>query len=316
MIVQSGNGRSSADLEIVADAGLEQRARCALWWHETPRLDGKRVGFIGAYSATDSEASRRLLSRACSELLARGCDLAIGPVDGSTWARYRFVVERGSEPHFFLEPDNPDAFPAYFLQAGFDRCAEYVSTLVTDLDVGDPRMPTVERRLANAGVTIRSLRVYDLDGDLARIHRVSARSFAASFLYAPTSESDLAARYAAVLPYVVPDLVLIAEQGDEPVGFVFSIPDLLRARRGEAMNTLVVKTLAVLPGRAYAGLGKLLLERVHRAARMRGMTRAIHALMHETNVSRNLALGDARVIRRYGLFSRSLREPIELEERR
>jgi len=29
-------------------------------------------------------------------------------MDGSTWHRYRLPTERGAEPTFFLEPDNPE----------------------------------------------------------------------------------------------------------------------------------------------------------------------------------------------------------------
>ena len=36
---------------------------------------------------------------------------AVGPLDGSTWRRYRLVTERGVEPPFFMEPDNPDDWP-------------------------------------------------------------------------------------------------------------------------------------------------------------------------------------------------------------
>lgn len=41
-------------------------------------------------------------------------------------------------------------------------------------------------------------------------------------------------------------------------------------------------------------------------ARALGFTRAIHALMHETNKSRNLSAHYAKTIRRYTLFSKKL----------
>jgi GNAT superfamily N-acetyltransferase len=227
-------------------------------------------------------------------------------MDGSTWGRYRLLTERGDEPPFFLEPDNPDDWPAHFRDAGFEPLAEYVSTLVTDLGERDPRLSRVEERLAAQGVTIRPLRVYDVDAELGRIFRVSLRSFENNFLYTPIPEAAFKAQYAAVVPYVRPELVLIAERGEEAVGFVFAVPDLARARRGEPVDTAVVKTLAVLPGRAYAGLGKLLLARAYEAARGMGLTRAIHALMHEANGSRNLGNESERVIRRYTLFARVL----------
>jgi GNAT superfamily N-acetyltransferase len=261
---------------------------------------------VGNYFASDGVAGRELLERACSELAARGCTLAVGPMDGSTWGRYRLLTERGGEPLFFLEPDNPDEWPEHFRGAGFDVLAEYTSTLVTDLSERDPRMDRVEERLAADGVTIRPFRPYDVDGELGRIFRVGIRSFERNFLYTPIPEPVFRAQYAAVVPYVQPALVLIAERDEEPVGFVFAIPDLLEIKRGAPARTVVVKTLAVLPGRAQAGLGKLLLLRAYEAARRLGYTRAIHALMHEDNGSRNLGNESSRVIRRYALFGKRL----------
>jgi GNAT superfamily N-acetyltransferase len=304
---------SSADgaIEVRDAAGSvadrhEVRASCSLWWSETPRVDGHRLGLVGRYAASDPSAAGELLARACAELATRGCTLAVGPMDGSTWGRYRLLTERGDEPPFFLEPDNPDDWPAHFRDAGFEAIAEYVSTLVTDLGERDPRLGRVEARLAAEGVAIRPLRGYDVDAELGRIYGVSLRSFERNFLYTPIPEADFKAQYAAVVPYVSPDLVLIAEREDEPVGFVFALPDLARVRRGRPADTVVVKTLAVLPGRAYAGLGKLLLHRVYEAARRLGFTRAIHALMHEANGSRNLGNETERVIRRYTLFGKVL----------
>ena len=69
---------------------------------------------------------------------------------------------------------------------------------------------------------------------------------------------------------------------------------------------MLFRSLAVLPGRELAGLGKLLLERCQHAAHAAGFRRAIHALMHDGNASRNLG-DDAVEIRRYTLFARRLK---------
>jgi hypothetical protein len=50
----------------------------------------------------------------------------------------------------------------------------------------------------------------------------------------------------------------------------------------------------------------VLLARSHRIARDLGYTRAIHALMHDTNVSTRMSQKSARPIRRYALFARAL----------
>lgn len=284
------------------------RARCSLWWTRTPSLLGHRVGVVGHYAARDAEAGGLLLERACRELAARGCSIAVGPMDGSTWRCYRLVTDRGSEPTFFLEPDNPDDWPGHFLALGFAPIANYLSAVNADLGCRDPRAEHIAERLSAQGIRIRPLDLEHAEDDLRRIYAVSAVSFRNNFLYTPIAEADFLVQYGALLPLLRPELVLIAEAADQPVGFIFAVPDRKQAERRRPVDTVIVKTLAVLPERAHAGLGSLLLDACQGAATRLGYTRAIHALIHEQNASRNLSRRCASPMRRYALFGKALEE--------
>jgi GNAT superfamily N-acetyltransferase len=87
---------------------------------------------------------------------------------------------------------------------------------------------------------------------------------------------------------------------------MFALPDLLQARRRARIDTVVLKTVAVHPSFRGIGLGGALMDLVQRSARRMGFRRAVHALIHETNVSRRISDGYARTVRRYALFSRPL----------
>jgi hypothetical protein len=89
-------------LEVRVDG--EVLAKCALWWSATPQFEGSRVGFIGHYERSDERAAQTLLQLVRKRLALAGCGIVVGPVDGSTWHRYRFVTERGDRPPFLLEP--------------------------------------------------------------------------------------------------------------------------------------------------------------------------------------------------------------------
>lgn len=264
------------------------------------------TGVIGHYAAADAEAGRTLLHRACELIAAAGAPVAIGPMDGNTWRRYRFIVERGDEPVFLLEPDNPDEWPAHWTNAGFSPLASYTSAINEDLAVEDPRTDERLARLEGQGVRIRTIDAARIDLELPRIHALSLRAFANNFLYTPLGELEFAAQYHAVLPLVRPELVLLAERGDDLIGFMFAIPDALQARRGRAVDTVILKTIAVDPSTVGSGLGSAMLDLAQRAARRLGFTRAIHALIHETNASKRISDRYARTVRRYALYSRAL----------
>ena len=301
--------RHKADAHrTLRDAEGAEVGRCSLWWQRTPFLPSERLGLIGHYAAASFAASRELLHSACAELATHGCTLAVGPMDGSTWRRYRWVSDPGGGevPAFFLEPQNPPAWPAQFTDAGFAPLAHYCSACTDRLEIEDPKVGRAERRLGGLGIRFRSLDPARWKEELSDVYRLTTAGFAGSFLYEPLPEAEFLADYEPLRCLVEPRLVTFAMHGDRAVGFVFCLPDWQQARRGEPVDTAILKTCAVVPDRAYAGLGSTLVQQTHRAARALGFRRMIHALMHEANASLNISARYAKPFRRYTLFAKSL----------
>jgi len=290
----------------VLDAADRCRARTSLWWNRVPEVEGERLGAVGHYAARDADAAALLLSRACDRLADAGRDRAVGPLDGCTWRNYRFVVERSCEPAFHFEPDHPEVHVDHWRAAGFAPWANYSSALNTDLSCVDPADAPAARRFADSGVTIRSLDPERFDAELDRIHDVVLESFAGNLLFTPVPRDEFLAQYRLVRPLVKPELVLLASCEGRLVGFNFSVPDHLQARAGRTVDTVILKTLAVRPGRRWMGLGRVLMSLGHGVARDSGYRRVIHALMHDAGPSRPLSSHYARPMRRYALFSRKL----------
>lgn len=297
--------RHAADRSVLAVRTGSLVARCSCWWRETASLDGARTGVIGHYEASDRDAGMAVLSRACEVLAATGCTTAVGPMDGTTWRPYRFIVEGGTEPAFFLEPQHPPDWPAHWASAGFSPLASYTSGVTHDL-TADPRSADASRGIAAAGISIRAFDTAQPDAELRRIFRLSTRCFSGNLLYRPTAESEFLEQYRALLPCVRPELILLAERDESLVGVAVAVPDVLQARRGLSVDTVIVKTVGVDPTVSSMGLGGLLVALVQRRASGLGFRRAIHALMHETNRSRRISDRYARTFRRYALLSRPL----------
>lgn len=298
--------RQRPDELLAAWDGDRVSARCGLWWNAVAPYPGRRLGVIGHYFADSPEAGAPLLETACTRLAAEGRTFAVGPMDGNTWQRYRLVTDHGTEPPFFLEPDNPDDWPVHWRAAGFKPTATYHSAVTTDLATRDPRAEETARRLAERGVTLRNLNLDNFDAELARLHTLSLVSFANNFLYTPISFDDFAAQYTPVKQFLRPELAILAEQGEKLVGFIVAAPNLLQAKRGGPIDTVIAKTMAVHPAHAGAGLGGLLMDRLHAAAHALGFRRAIHALFHADNRSGRISRRTANVVRTYTLFGRTL----------
>ena len=294
------------DDHIVTMAGGAIAARCSCWWTSAPQILGERLGVVGHYAARDRDAGVEVLARACQALREAGCTMAVGPMDGNTWRRYRFITGRGDAPPFFLEPDNPDDWPSHWTAAGFTTLATYSSAANDDLSVEDAESDAARGRLRDVGVSLRPFDPARAEEELHRIFLLSLAAFDRNFLYTPIPEREFMAGNRALLPFVRPELVLLAERAGDLVGFMFALPDVLQARRGEPVDTVILKTMAVDTSCRRLGLGGVLMDDVQRAARALGFRRAIHALMHDSNRSKTLSDRYARAIRRYTLFSRPL----------
>jgi len=304
-------GDHVADAHLcVLGYGEEIRAHCSLWWNEAPPMATHRIGAIGHYASVDDEAAGILLGAAARHLREKACTLAVGPMNGNTWRRYRFVTDAGpngsAEPPFFLEPTNPPEWSRQFEQAGFKPLAEYYSALNTNLDRRDERIALIAARLEELGVSIRSAQKADLRDQLKRIYGVSCIAFRRNFLYTELPEQAFVAQYLPLLDRIQPELVLLAERDGDLLGYLFAIPDLAQAARGQAIDTFIIKTVAILPESSHRGLGSLLVARAHQAGHHLGYTRAIHALMHEDNISCNISNHYAAIMRKYTLYSREL----------
>ena len=295
--------RPDRHLMLLDDRGV-LLARASCWWTNAPALPEHRVGLIGHYAATDDKSGLSILGEALNLLEFAGCTIAVGPMDGNTWRRYRFISERGTEPTFFLEPDNPDAWREQFERAGFRVMATYTSAVTSDLTQENPRLDTTAAKLDSEGVLIRAFDTANGDVELKRLFKLSLESFQSNYLYSPIEEAEFLDQNRRVLPFVVPDLVLMAERDSQLVGFAFAIPDVAQRQRRDKIDTLIIKTVAVSPGMASHGLGGLLVGLVQRKARELGFRRAIHALMHEQNVSQHISRRYAHRIRRYALYVR------------
>lgn len=281
-------------------------ARCGLWWRGTSVHKGLPTGAVGYYFAENAAAAVQLLRVACQRLAAEGCGLAVGPMDGSTWRRYRLVTEQGNIPPFFLEPTNPADWPEHFIAAAFTPLAHYRSALVTDLSRKDPLAEPAFRRFQSERGTLRALRRNRFDEELRSIHALSGECFRDSPFFTPLGPDEFQKLYGSLRDRLRPELILLAERDGKLVGLVFAMPDLLQAERGENVDTIVIKSLAVHPEAAGTGLGTLLADQCHRAAERLNYRRAIHAMMRDGNYSTRISRRTATVIRRYTLFGKRI----------
>jgi len=251
------------------------------------------VSHLKCTSGTDGAA---VLAKAMRAARTAGADALIGPMDGDTWHGYRLVTHSDGCPPFLMEPTSGAHDLDAFTQAGFDVIGRYVSSAVP---------LTIPEGSTGPGTDIRvdAWDGTDAEGLFAQVHALSTTAFASNPFYVPIGIDAFLAMYMPMVPMLKRELILFARAPDDTLaGFLFGIPDYAE---GPTSRTAILKTYASL----RKGAGKALSDRFHANAYGLGHRQAIHALMHEDNLSAGRSgLEGAGVFRRYALMGRRLDE--------
>lgn len=313
---------AGAECLVAYDAGRPV-ARLAV--QVAPELHGAPgpSGLVGWYEALDGDAGIALLVRGREMLAERGAARVLGPMNGSTWKRYRLALPPGpGEPAptpFLTEPVNPPGYPSHFLAAGFTVAAEYesrASLRPADAPAASGSPPAASDAPLPEGVRIKPLDPKDFDDALHDIFDLSAAAFADNLYYTPIAFGEFAAAYQKIRPLLDPELVRLARGADgRLLAFVFAFPDPFdrvpdapgAASPGRSAEPrglrVVLKTLATAPEAQGMGLGRRLSEDVHRIAFERRSPAVVHALMqvdnNSTRISERLR---GEPFRRYALY--------------
>lgn len=260
-----------------------------------PHWEDRPTAALGEFSCKIVEAGEAVLVEALAHIAAKGIDRVIGPMNGDTWHSYRFVTETDGSPAFLLEPSNKPHDVEVFQSAGFTPISRYFSARVPLANAARNTPPPT------TAFEIETWDGEDPEGLFAQVFDLSVEAFAGNAFYKPISRQDFLAMYMPVVPMIRKDLIFFARKADGGLaGFLFGIPNYAE---GPQTKTVILKTYASL----VKGAGQHLAHAFHSAASRAGFATAIHALIHDDNLSalRSAAEG-AEIFRRYTLFGRKL----------
>ncbi len=259
-------------------------ACASLWQTAAPCYREQSTAVAGHFFAAAKEAGVLLLEQLKQRAARRGAAYLIGPMDGDTWHRYRLVSRPNKTLPFLFDLETPLWWNEIFQLAGFTAVKRYHSSVGRPGAYSDRSVTRFTERMQAMKLRVRTFDPEHWQEELSRLHPLCCRCFSNNFLYTDITLETFLHMYKPVLNILDPDFFLIAEDDGEPVGFVFGYPN--RVPHGDgAVESLVLKTVARLPGRLYAGLGACLVHEFHTRAETHGYKQIVHAFMAAGNAS-------------------------------
>lgn len=293
---------------ILLEQGIEI-AKATCYIKNTPQVNGKAIATIGDFETNSEENGIKILQK-CEEILRKeGIDFIVGPMNGNTWRKYRTVKFSNGEPEFLLENVNSNEYNKIFIESGFEEIYTYTSTKGLIKDAYESEiLDILESKITEENITIRKFDKNNYLEDLRKIYNISIQSFSNNPLYTPIEEKDFIQQYEPYINMVDEELILIAEKEGKEIGFVFCIPDFNGLKIEGKLNTLILKTIAVLPEYEELAIGNIMLKRIAKIAQAKQFEKWIFAFMYSNNTSQKMAKRNkTEIIREYALYGKELK---------
>ena len=282
-------------------------------WHNRPDYNGRKTSYIGNVNIYEKyrKDEEQLFNKVFEELKKEGIETIIGPLNGTTWNTYRYVTEKGNGRPFLMEPWNEDYSVSLFEKLDFKHLAGYISTVMEGMNSDgrknlNKKIEKLKKFDYYKDIRVESAENKDLLTVLNKVYDLTVEAFKNNFLYSELEREIFLKMYMSYEDKIIKKFFKMLYLGDELIGYVFGIPDYAELGYKGKIDTIILKTIAVSPIYNGKGMGYILINSLVEEAEKEGYENVIYALMHESNVSKNIGLLLGNMLRKYTLFIKEL----------
>lgn len=292
---------------------------------------GEGDGFFGLFTCiADDEVARCLLEAASGWLAGRGHHRILGPTNLTTNDECGLLIDGFDQWPAVQMPYNPPHYARLLANCGLEKATDLLAWEVGTRVHENARLAKLEEFAERrANYRVRPIDLGDFAAESERIRHLYNEAWGDNWGFSPITQREFTEKSRQLRRLTRPELALIAESGDEPVGFALALPDLspalaaangrlhscgvplglyrlLRARKHVDRVRLIA--LGLRPDHRRNGLDVLMLMRLSRAALRLGYATAEVSWVLEDNEPANNRLRrlGARTTKRYRLYQRSL----------
>lgn len=185
------------------------------------------VGCFGMFECIDdTDVSSSLFDAAMDWLRTRGRSEIMGPIDYSTNYVCGLLIDGFEHPQMFLTAHNPPYYTRLIEANGFIKAKDWYAWWFSDFPTPMRRLRKIAAaRTAKDGLTIREIDLQAIEAEARRIRQVYNQAWAKNWGFVPFTESEAKYLIKEMKPLVLPEIILLAELKDTPVGFSIAIPD-------------------------------------------------------------------------------------------
>lgn len=194
---------------------------------------GVNQGCVGLFECIDDEETAHALFDAAAEWLRkRDRDQLVGPIDYSTNYTCGLLIDGFDTPPRVMMNHHHPYYQSLWESWGFRKAKDLYSWWFDDpYNMAVSWRDKAQRLVQRCGVTIRAFRLNDFAGDVRRCQQVYNEAWQNNWGAVPMTDAESLHLAKNLRRLADPELLLIAEADNRPVGFCLTIPDFNEAMR-------------------------------------------------------------------------------------
>lgn len=193
---------------------------------------GTRLGYFGMYEAIDDPAvAWALFDTARAWVRARGLVSMLGPFNLSSNHEMGLLVEGFDSPPVVMMTYNPRYYVRHFEEVlGLRKSKDlWAWWLAANVDPPEKVVRIAEKVRAKEGIVVRPIDIKDFKNEVRRVKEIYNAAWERNWGFVPFTDEEFDHSAKDMKQIVVPELVLMAEVGGEPVAFSMTLPDVNQA---------------------------------------------------------------------------------------
>lgn len=187
----------------------------------------EKVVFFGLYeSINELNVADSLLNTAAKWGKEQGMEILRGPVNLSLNDECAFLLEGFDSPPVIMMPYNPPFYLDLMEKSGMEKAKDlYAFYMRTDQKVPAKVQSVLETARAKSIVTLRTADMKHLDKEAEKIKYIYNHGWEKNWGFVPWTEKEMDHMVDKLKLLADPDIVILAEDNEKPVGFAFGLPN-------------------------------------------------------------------------------------------
>lgn len=191
------------------------------------RVHQDKVAFFGMYeSFNDPEVARALIDHAAAWASERGMETLRGPMNLSMNDECAFLSEGFDSPPVLMMTYNPPFYLGLMEQSGLVKAKDlYAFYMHRDRETDQKISTIVDKVRKSTSITLRTITRKTLKEDVEKVRSIYNQSWERNWGFVPWTDAEIDHMAKTLIQFADWDLVILAEDKGNPVGFAFGLPN-------------------------------------------------------------------------------------------